>query len=66
MEPVDPQRREKERLEKLLEKKPEDSRPEAARQDVAVGGQPVRSRESRPIFRVDEEEEFHSSLEERE
>ena len=66
MEHVDPQCMEKERLQKLLKKKPEDSRPEAARQDMAVRGQPVRSRESRAIFYVDEKEKFHAALEQRE
>ena len=53
MEHVDPQRIEKERLQKLLEEKPNDSRPEAARPDMAVRRQPVQSRESGAILRVD-------------
>jgi hypothetical protein len=66
VEDVDPKRMEKERLQKLLEKKPEDSRPQAAGQDMAVRGQPVQARESRAIFRVDEEKKFRASLEPRE
>jgi hypothetical protein len=66
MEHVDPQRIEKERLQKLLEEKPEDSRPEAAWQDMAVRGQPVQSRESCAIFRINEEEKFRALLQKRE
>jgi hypothetical protein len=66
MEQVDPQRIEKERLKELLEKKAKDSRPEAAGQDMAVHGQPVRAREAGAIFHVDEEEEFRAALEKRE
>jgi hypothetical protein len=62
MEHVDPQKIEKERLQKLLEKKPKDSRPEAAGQDMAVRGQPVRARESGAILHVDEEEKFCVAL----
>src|ERR1700731_396616 len=66
MEHVDPKRIEKERLQKLLEKKPEDPRPEAGWDDMAVRGQSVRARESGAIFHVDEEEKFGVVLKERE
>src|ERR1700716_1693436 len=66
MENVDPQRIEKERLQKLLEEKPNDSWPEAARQDMAVRGQPVQSGESGAILRVDEEKKFRAASKPRE
>jgi hypothetical protein len=66
MEHVDPQGMEKERLQKLLEEKPNDSRPKAARPDMAVRGQPVRPRESLAIFHVDEEEKFRAAFKPRE
>jgi hypothetical protein len=66
MEHVDPQRIEKERLQKLLEEKPNDSRSEAARQDMAVRGQPVHSGESGAILRVDEQEKFRAAFKPRE
>jgi hypothetical protein len=66
MEHVDPQRIEKERLQKLLEEKPNDSRPEAAPQNMAVRGQSVQSGESGAILRVDEEEKFRAAFKPRE
>jgi hypothetical protein len=49
-----------------LEEKAEDSRPEAARPDMALRGEPVRSRKSVAIFHVDEEEKFRAALKQRE